>query len=144
MSEIELKAAGCPCEGNFAFGPVGPDPDAEANHTAWNIDCFNDDCLVEPHFEHPGPRAEAIALWNQRTPATPDAVIEPASNPCRLDAAVIERAASEAIVLIDEINKHAPSRRFNGINQPLHRKLATIRATLARALRPALDAREGG
>lgn len=94
--------------------------------------------------------ASFVRLLDIRTPATlnksPDNFKAGAevSSFVQSDAAVIERAASEAIVLIDEINKHAPSRRFNGINQPLHCKLATIRATLARALRSALDAREGG
>lgn len=41
-----------------------------------------------------------------------------------------EQRAWEAIALIDEINEHATSRAFNGINQPLHAKLCTIRATL--------------
>ena len=43
-------------------------------------------------------------------------------------------AMREATVLIDEINERKPSRLFYGINQPLHAKLCTIRATLARAL----------
>lgn len=44
------------------------------------------------------------------------------------------RALREAIQLIDEINERKSSRDFHGINQPLHNKIATIRATLARAL----------
>lgn len=48
--------------------------------------------------------------------------------------AVLKKAMREAVALIDEINKRAPSRQFNGINQPLHAKLCTVRATLARAL----------
>lgn len=43
------------------------------------------------------------------------------------------KAIREAIALIDEINERTSSREFNGINQPLHAKLCTIRATLARA-----------
>lgn len=45
----------------------------------------------------------------------------------------LEEAAREAIILIDEINKRAESRQFHGINQPLHAKLCTIRATIMRA-----------
>jgi hypothetical protein len=53
------------------------------------------------------------------------------------DALVAENArlglaASEAIMLIDEINERATSRVFYGITQ-VHGKLCTIRATLARA-----------
>ena len=40
---------------------------------------------------------------------------------------------NEAILLIDEINERATSRKFHGIDQGLHAKLCTIRATLARA-----------
>jgi hypothetical protein len=46
----------------------------------------------------------------------------------------VELAAREAIVLIDEINERAKSRAFYGIDQSLHAKLCTIRATLARRL----------
>lgn len=50
-----------------------------------------------------------------------------------------ERAIREAILLIDEINKRATSRAFNGIKGPLHAKLCTIRATLALAALPLPD-----
>ena len=46
----------------------------------------------------------------------------------------MRKAAREAKVLIDEINERATSRAFYGIDQPLHAKLCTVRATLARAL----------
>jgi hypothetical protein len=49
------------------------------------------------------------------------------------DAGAQQTACVEAIALIDEINERSTSRAFNGINQPLHAKLCTIRATLARA-----------
>lgn len=45
----------------------------------------------------------------------------------------VERARQEAITLIDELNERATSRKFYGIDQTLHAKLCTIRATLARA-----------
>lgn len=43
-----------------------------------------------------------------------------------------ENPVREAIALIDEINERAKSREFYGIDQVLHAKLCTIRATLAR------------
>jgi hypothetical protein len=46
----------------------------------------------------------------------------------------VKHAARDAIALIDEINKRAPSRKFNGIGQALHSKLCTIRATLVMGL----------
>lgn len=45
-------------------------------------------------------------------------------------------AIREAITLIDEINKRSTSRAFHGIDQCLHAKLCTIRATLMRATLP--------
>lgn len=55
----------------------------------------------------------------------------------------------EAIALIDEVNERKPSRVLYGIEQTLHAKLCTVRATLARSLvahrieaTPAVD-REG-
>ena len=50
------------------------------------------------------------------------------------EAERVERAAREAITLIDEINKLRSSRDFYGITTGTHGKLATIRATLAVAL----------
>jgi hypothetical protein len=41
-------------------------------------------------------------------------------------------AVTQAITLIDEINERSTSRQFYGIDQTLHAKLCTIRATLAR------------
>ncbi|WP_414902493.1 hypothetical protein ACMT1E_04485 [Sphingomonas flavalba] len=46
----------------------------------------------------------------------------------------LREANGQAIMLIDEINLRASSRQFYGINQPLSSKLATVRATLARAV----------
>ena len=54
----------------------------------------------------------------------------------------LQQAASEAIELIDELNERVTSRKFYGINQVLHNKLCTIRATLARKA-AALSASEG-
>jgi hypothetical protein len=42
------------------------------------------------------------------------------------------KANREAIALIDEINLRSSSRAFYGIDQVLHAKLCTIRATLVR------------
>ena len=46
---------------------------------------------------------------------------------------VTDRALQEAVALLDELNERKSSRDFYGINQTLHAKLATIRATLARS-----------
>lgn len=50
--------------------------------------------------------------------------------------AKLEKAIEEAIILIDEINLRATSRKFHGISQALHAKLCTIRATAMRGTKP--------
>lgn len=56
-----------------------------------------------------------------------------AAQPTQQPGDQVERARQEAITLIDELNERATSRKFYGIDQTLHAKLCTIRATLARA-----------
>lgn len=48
-------------------------------------------------------------------------------------ADILAIALTEAVRLIDEINERATSREFHGIDQALHAKLCTVRATLCRA-----------
>lgn len=48
------------------------------------------------------------------------------------NAPALLSALEEGVALIDELNERATSRAFYGINQVLHAKLCTVRATLAR------------
>jgi hypothetical protein len=57
-----------------------------------------------------------------------------ASMPSTDQEGLVEKAAREAIVLIDEINERLSSRQFYGIGHTTHGKLSTIRATLQGAL----------
>lgn len=54
--------------------------------------------------------------------------------------AEMRRALEEGAALINEINERASFRAFYGIDQRLHAKLCTIRATLVRALTKASEA----
>ena len=65
-------------------------------------------------------REEAVTAWNTRVSTNKDETIA--------------KASAEAIALIDELNERKHSRVFYGIDQALHSKLCTVRATLARSL----------
>jgi hypothetical protein len=100
-------------------------------------------------FVSPNPRCtKAVAIADDILAAlsaqpVKDAVLEAATDALILSHAGFRCAAEEALALIDEINERKPSRVFNGINGPLHAKLCTIRATLARALSPKSPASVG-
>ena len=84
---------------------------------AW-IACMNRCCafITQEHTTN----EEAITAWNRRVSTNKDETIA--------------KASAEAIALIDELNERKHSRVFYGIDQALHSKLCTVRATLARSL----------